>query len=268
MNFGGTTYYRYYDEDGTAHYFLYNAPLGKWVEENDDEWELKIDPSSTTERFILEDKSGNMLIFRYDTVDGILQKIRDTKNNEIIINTGLNAEIKTITDGAGRITTLNYTNGRLASITDPALRTTSYAYTNDRLTKITYPDGKSSLYTYDPASGYLTSVRSIDNYGLDFSYTTVWPYKTAKITERGNDSSFGKSILLGYGLNSTKVTNANRSNIYQFSHSGKTISVRDTEGSAVFQEYNTKNDEPRNSNKLILSSKLQRTVLNLIKNPG
>ena len=73
MNFGGVTYYRYYDEAGTAHYFLQKN--GEWVEENDDGWKLTINSASTAERFKLAYKSGNTLTFRYDTVHGLLSKI-------------------------------------------------------------------------------------------------------------------------------------------------------------------------------------------------
>ena len=75
MNFGGVTYYRYFDEDGTAHYFVQDTTSEEWVEENDDGWKLTINSASTAERFKLAYKSGNTLTFRYDTVHGLLSKI-------------------------------------------------------------------------------------------------------------------------------------------------------------------------------------------------
>ncbi|WFF71985.1 DNRLRE domain-containing protein [Proteiniclasticum sp. QWL-01] len=266
MIFGGETYYRYYDEDGTAHYF--NQRDGKWLEENDDQWELTINTSKPEEQFKLEDKSGNQLIFRYDSVHGLLSKIADANGNTIHIETGANGQVTQVTDGAGRATKFIYsTAGQLTTIKAPDGKETTYHYTNNRLTKITYPDGKSSLYTYDSTSGYLTSVRNFDSYGLNLSYTSVKPYKTSKITEVGTNGTLGTSISLVYGLNNTKLTDGTgRTNIYQFNNMGKTISIRDQEGSASFSEYNSKG--AGNSNKLTLSSKLQRTVINLIRNPG
>ncbi len=206
MNFGGVTYYRYFDEDGTAHYFAQDTTSGEWVEENDDQWKLTINSASTAERFKLEDKSGNTLTFRYDTVQGLLSKITDANENTILIETGTNGQVTKVTDGAGRITNFTYTNGQLTAIVAPDGKQLTYHYTSDRLTKITYPDGKFSLYTYDPTSGYLTSVRNFDNYGLNLSYTAVKPYKTAQITEVGTSGVLGSSISLDYGLNYTKVT--------------------------------------------------------------
>lgn len=55
----------------------------------------------------------------------------------------------------------------------------------------------------------------------------------------------------------------NRSNVYQFNDFGNTISIKDNDGYAQYYKYLTSGT---NKNKLSLESKLQKTVINLLKN--
>ena len=159
----------------------------------------------------------------------MLSKITDTNENTII-ETGTNGD-----QGHRRWPDHEFHLHQWSARPSSPGWKTGNLYTSNRLTKITYPDNKSSFYTYHPTSGYLTSVRNFDNYGLNLSYTAVKPYKTASITEVGTSGVLGSSISLDYGLNYTKVTDGTgRSNTYQFSNTGKTISIRDQEGSAAF----------------------------------
>ena len=250
-------YYVYTDEDGTKHYFEDNGTTTLEDESGIDLTLIKNADSS----FKILDKGGNTLNF---LPSGYLHTIKDSNNNTLTLSYS-GSTLAFITDGAGRVTTLE-TNagGYLTGIVDPSGRRTSYSYTGVQLTKITYSDGKYTTYAYD-ANKNLTSATNFDGYKMQYIYYPASPYRVRQIHESNvNTGTAGQGINIVYGYNTTIYNDfRGKKNIYQFNDSGNTKSIRDDEGNAQYYSYN---EGPTNKNKLQLESKLQKSIMNLLKN--
>jgi YD repeat-containing protein len=137
----------YIDEDGTKIYFIRTgvAPLScEYKDEAGYGYTIIYDSYyyyTLGYDYLYEmiDKYDNHMYFNED---GNLMAMEDANGNRIecTFTTGSKKLLSTITDGAGRTTTLNYSYGLLSGIIDPAGRETAYQYTSNRLTKIIYPD--------------------------------------------------------------------------------------------------------------------------------
>ncbi|MBW8383841.1 MAG: DNRLRE domain-containing protein, partial [Youngiibacter sp.] len=259
----GIQYYAYTDEDGTIHYFLYDSAKGKYVDESGIDMSMAINGGSTEERYVITDKGGNSLIF---SSLGKLGKIRDLEGNQMTLAYGGNGALYTVTDGSGRVLTLNTDGtGRLLSISDPAGRSTSFTYNGTQLERITYPDGKYSTYAYDGNKKLVTATNH-DGYRIGWSYYGVAPYRVQKISETSTSGALGGELTLSYGYNTTVFTDyLGRSNTYQFNNQGNTISIKDNGGYGAYYGYSTAGST---KNKLTIESKLQKTVVNELRNHG
>lgn len=259
----GIQYYAYTDEDGTKHYFLYDSAKGKYVDESGIDLSMAINGGSTEERYVITDKGGNSLIF---SSLGKLGKIRDLEGNQMTLAYGGNGALYTVTDGSGRVLTLNTDGtGRLLSISDPAGRSTSFTYNGTQLERITYPDGKYSTYAYD-GNKKLVNATNHDGYRIGWSYYGVAPYRVQKISETSTSGALGGELTLSYGYNTTVFTDyLGRSNTYQFNNQGNTISIKDNGGYGAYYGYGTAGST---KNKLTIESKLQKTVVNELRNHG
>lgn len=221
---------------------------------------MTINSASTNERYTIKDKGDNKLIF---TSSGYLYKIVDSNGNTATLSYN-GTILKSITDGAGRTIQLDVNaNGYLVGIIDPSGRRTSFAYTGINLTKITYPDGKYSTYTYDTYNNLKSAVNH-DGYKINYQYYQVAPYRVSDIGEYGAENTAGMGLHINYGYNTTIFNDQDgKKNIYQFNDWGNTISVRDEHGNALYYKYGEIGGE---SNKLKLNSKLQKPIMNYLKN--
>ena len=86
----------------------------------------------------------------------------------------------TKTDGANRVTTYGYANGKLSTVTDFAGRTTSYSYDSlGRITSVTEPDPDGggilaspvTTYTYDGASSRIATVTDASGNVTAYTYS-------------------------------------------------------------------------------------------------
>ena len=249
------TYYDYTDEDGTIHYLKYDSSSGKYIDEAGTSLTLTENGDSTK---TIKDKKDNQLVF---TSSGYLWKMMDSDSNTLTLQYN-GAQITSVTDAAGRVTNLGYdTGGKLTTITDPSSRQTTFGYTGSQLTTITYPDHTFSTYTYD-ASNKLTSAMYNNGYKISYTYYTINPYRVSKVQETNNDGTLGQQLNISYGYNETTFTDGSgRENIYQFNNSGNTINIQDANEDAQYYKYS----DGSNINKLSLQSKLQQTVINLLK---
>ena len=208
--------------------------------------------------YTIKDKSGGALVF---VPGGYLYKIKDKNDNTITLSYD-GVILRKITDGAGRITTLDVlSNGYLIGITDPSGRRTSFGYTGIQLTRITYPDGEYTTFAYD-ASNNLLSILNFDGYKITYTYYPKAPSRVNKVEELGAGALAGGRLDISYGYNTTTFIDADsRKNIYQFNEYGNTISIRDDDGSASYYKYMTGDF----SNKLSLESRLQKFTKNYLK---
>lgn len=204
----GAQWYIYTDEDGTKHYFYYNSASASYKQQ------MGLDLTFTVNAdggYTIKDKSGGALVF---VPGGYLYKIKDKNDNTMTLSYN-GTLLKKITDGAGRITTLDtLSNGYLIGIIDPSGRRTSFGYTGTQLTKITYPDNKYTTYTYD-TSNKLLSILNYDGYKITYTYYPQAPYRVKKVAELGSDGLAGGSLNISYGYNTTTFIDADsRKNIY------------------------------------------------------
>ncbi|KOA20845.1 tRNA nuclease WapA precursor [Clostridium homopropionicum DSM 5847] len=259
-----TQNYVYTDEDGTKHYLVYDSTESVYKDESGIDITMTINPSSTNERYKIKDKKDNALLF---TSGGYLYKIQDSNGNTLTLSYD-GVVLKSITDGAGRVTKLDVSeSGYLLGIIDPSNRRTSFSYDGINLSRITYPDGNYSTYTYN-ANNNLEYVTNFDGYKIGYIYYDVLPYRVKQIIETNEDGTPGQGINVNYGYNSTTYNDyRGKKNIYQFNNYGNTVSTRDDEGNALYYDYNTKSDTGKELyNKLSFESKLQKPIMNYLKN--
>ncbi|MBZ9686140.1 DNRLRE domain-containing protein [Clostridium estertheticum] len=250
-------YYVYTDEDGTKNYFKDDGAT-TLKDESGIDLTLTVNPDKS---YIIKDKGGNELGF---VPGGYLYTIKDNNKNTLTLNYN-GTTLAYVTDGAGRVSKLESTaEGYLTGIVDPSGRRTSFSYDGIKLSRITYPDGKYTLYTYD-SNNNLNSAINFDGYKMQYIYYPSSPYRVQQIHESNvSPATDGQGINIVYGLNTTIYNDfRGKKNIYQFNNTGNTISVRDDEGNAKYYNYN---EGPTNKNKLQLESKLQKSIMNLLKN--
>jgi RHS repeat-associated protein len=265
----GTYYWVYTDEDGTKIYFE-----DKGTAELTDELNLGYTFSTDGEGYhYIKDKTDNKLKFYYN---GYLYGIIDNNGNEMhavwcdVPSTNVK-KLTTLTDGAGRVTHLNYDgNGILLSITDPANRVTNFTYdysdNYQKLMKITYPDNKETNFTYEKKDDkyLLSSITNIDGTKVSYTYYACSPFRVQSVVKsNSSDQKTSDQLNFSYGNNVTTLTDCNnRKNIYQFNNFGQTVSVQDADGNASYYDY----ADSGNKCKSTLESKLQKTQTNFIVN--
>ena len=269
---GTATYYRHIDADGTRHYYRADGTsTTRYVNEQDKDTVLTISGTTVT----ITDKEDNKLIFACDSsvANGRLTTIRDANGNETNIayttTTITNLRIASITEKlaggtAGQALSLTYESDLLSEVSAPDGLNVSYSYTSTNLTGITYADGESISYTYN-GNRCLTKATNIDNYSITYSYTTGAPYRVTRAAEAAGATS-GQYLTFAYGRNRTTVTDAQgHRTVYHTDNLGQPVSVTDPQGRAVYATYNTGD---RTVTELTAVSKMQSTVVNLLKNHG
>ena len=238
--FGNSNRYIYCDGDGTEHHMLrVSNEEDVFLDEDGLGLTLSIDSSRN---YKLSDNSGNYKTFDaagYLTscVDSNGQKIKFTYNN---------AQLVSITDGAGRVTRLTYNSDNyLTSIKDPAGLETTYTY-NDAgyLTKITYADGTYSAYAYDSDGMLLRTHDSESAYRIHFTYSSDKAKRVKSYQEyvKTGTSEYtpGQKVLISYnvsdfettytssGKDNTINTSDDIKNVYIFDNYGRTVSSYST----------------------------------------
>lgn len=278
-------YYVWEDSDGTDHYFLYESSK---TYKDEDGLELTLTTGgSGTEKYCIKDKNGNASYF--DTYGRLTKQTNNqaTKSNiTITYTTTSGLLISTITDGAGRVYSFTYTNNLLSKIAYKGKGTSeityvNFGYTNSNLTSVTDKDSKVSRYTYT-TNNLMSSAQDIDGYKINYAYTTTTagePNRIKTITEYSG-STAGGVLNITYAHNQTKFTDYNGNvQIVQFNNMGNTISIQDDQGRAQYAQYAindpTKPDDAATTatrttstakgNQLLLASKLQNTVGNVLK---
>ena len=268
-----STYYIWEDADATRHYFKYESS-GTYADE-DGSGLLLTTTGSGTAKYCITDKKGNKSYF--DTY-GRLTKISNNQETASSITvsytTASGKTISKITDGVGRVYTFAYTSSMLSKIAflgkgSAELSALRFGYAGSDLTAVTYPDGKAVRYGYT-SNHLLDQATDVDGYSIRYTYNTtsaVLPNRVTAIAEY-DGSTPGGALSIEYAHNQTTFTdhNGNRE-IMQFNNWGNTVSIQDGEGNAQFAAYakNTTGDSGR-TNQLTLASKLQSTVVNLVRN--
>ena len=262
---GTYEYYAYFDADGTVHYFsMYD---GRFTDESGSGLELTDDGSKIT--LTAEGNKGKVEFLYKSDGKAYISRAEDSAGNAQTYSYDGTNVIKA-TDGAGREITVAYSSGKVTKITDPAGRATQFSYSGNTLSKITYPDGKCVNFTY--SNGLLTCFKASTGAKTEYAYDGF--NRVSGITEydRLNRISGEYKITLEH-KNTTRISDKYGNELlYQFDFYGKTVSVKDENGSAVYSAYSNmmpgRNGAAEENyylrNKLLTQSGLQNTVTNYV----
>ena len=266
----------YIDTDGTVHYF--KTTVSNYTLEDEDGLGMTMKYQHTTSSpYLIECDDGSELHFNKA---GYIYKMVDADGNTATI-TYDGTNIKSITDGAGRVTTFTYDTyndmSRLTQVTDPSGRITALTYDSGNLQKVTYPDGTSVQFQYITVTAngkqYNLISRATDKDGTYLTYTyktTGMAQEYARVTsvqEYAADGSAGNGMTVTYNLdNTTKYTYTVGSVVteeqYCFDSSGRTICIINADGSSVYGSYTA--DTGKKSNRLSHQAQGAKYIENLL----
>ena len=265
-------YYNWEDADGTDHYFYDENEDGKYLDE--DGLDMTLTLTNGNLPGTITDKDGNTYHFDAKGRLDSMKNNQSTPSTITIAYSGDTKRITRITDGAGRKYDFTYTNNLLQKISyigtgSTTIASVCFEYSNSNLTKIIDQDNQYSQFTYSSKRLLLTA-QDIDGYKLTYTYTTQGTGKPSRVktVKETHNGETGSTLTLTYAHNQTTFTdNLGNVQIKQFNNWGNTTAVQDDEGRAQFANY-TSNDpsESGKGNQMILSSKLQNTVGNMLNN--
>lgn len=264
-----SSYYVWEDEDGTRHYFK-NKSSGTYEDEINQGLILTT-TGSGNEKYCITDKKNNKSYF---DADGRLRRISNNQatKSSVTVEYASGKQISRLTDGAGRVYDFSWSGGTLQKITfrgtgTAELAAESFTYAGGNLTGIQSTVSIAGSFGYTD-NHLLSSVTDSGDYRLRFGYNTTasgLPNRVASVKEN-DGSADGGSLTISYAHNQTTFEdhNGNRE-IVQFNNFGSTVSTQDGAGHAQFNKYAGSVDAAKAS-QLTLSSKLQNTVVNMVKN--
>lgn len=185
--YNGEVEFVYTDGDGTEHFFKKKEDDQK---KHSDQSGLSLTLEVGDENITITDKGDNGMTFPLvsdtptedapETAKVLIQKIRDAVGNEITVTALADSPLKiaSVTDGANRVTTLHYTDGRCARIQTPwqdAENCVRFKYENGALVKIRHEDNRASEYVYNEEIGYhlLKKAYGADGAFVEYAYTNT-----------------------------------------------------------------------------------------------
>lgn len=232
--------YRYYDEDGTLHYYYLNN--GNIIEEFDPT--LKITTNNGVK--ILSDSYGNK---KYFNSNGLLFKIED-RNGNIQTITLSGSKITQVTDPVGRTASFSYDNsGKLISITDNAGRITSYDYTADGssilLSDVISPGNIELEFTYSNSSdgNRLSKIDNMDYLPFEISYNSNPISRVSSLMKRSVSIYFNysKNDSTGFSSGNTIASDGVHSTTYLFDRYGHALTRTNEKNQTEFVNYANNN---------------------------
>lgn len=262
--------YKYYDGDGTIHYFCENS--GSICYEFDPNVVITQSGIDT----IITDANGNKRYFSNNR----LCKLEDKDGNAQTITIDGN-KITRVTDPVGRYAEFEYDtdNNRLLTITYPVDRTVDYDYTEaGQLTLITYSNNQETEIEY-AADGSITlfAVNGLSA-KVEFIETVACGNRVSKLSQYDKNNAqmdcltfeYTQNDESGYAMGNTKVSNSYGDyNTYLFDAYGRATSIINQDGQCVFSVYESEaSTSPYLFNKVTDSSDLLTIANNLVYNHG
>ena len=232
-----TTYLKYYDGDGTIHYFIpYNNAYY-----DEDGLGLKI-VSKGSNAYEMTDDHGNKWTF----TNGFLTSFSDETGNQIIFTYESN-QLKAIAQknaGCGQITiaSFTYSGSTLSTATDAAGNVYSFSYDSGKLTSIKQNNTTIAQYGYASADGSETNYRLTQMVDAESGYQLQFIYNSAGkvsrfqetgriVTGRTVDISYpnySQTVYRDYGLNQTSAGD-DILTYYLFDYAGRTANAYTTD---------------------------------------
>lgn len=266
----------YIDTDGTVHYF--KKTVSNYTLEDEDGLGMTMKYQHTVSSpYLIECDDGSELHFNKS---GYIYKMVDADGNTATI-TYDGTNIKSVTDGAGRVTTFTYDTyndmSRLTQVTDPSGRITALTYDGGNLQKVTYPDGTTVQFQYTSVTAnekqynLISRVTDKDGTYLTYTYkTTGMAQEYARVTsvqEYAADGAAGNGMTVTYNLdNTTKYTYTVGSVVteetYCFDNFGRTVCIINADGSSVYGSYTA--ETGKKSNRLTHQAQGAKYIENLL----
>ncbi len=261
--------YKYYDGDGTIHYFRENSESICY------EFDPNVVITQSGTDTIITDANGNKRYFSNNR----LYKLEDKDGNAQTITIKEN-KITCVTDPVGRSAEFEYdTNNRLDKITYPVDRTVDYDYTEaGQLSLITYSDNKETEIEYAVDSSITFFAVNGLSAKAEFIETVACGNRVSKLSQYDkNDAQmdcltfeYTQNNISGYAMGNTKVSNSYGDyNTYLFDAYGRATSIINQDGQSMFSVYESEaSTSPYLFNKVTDSSDLLTIANNLVYNHG
>ena len=231
-----------------------------------------------------------------ETGKALIQKIQDAVGNEVTVTALADSPLKiaSVTDGANRVTTLHYTDGRCDRIQTPWQNENSCVcfnyYYNEETLYITHEDGRMSKYEYALANGYhlLVSASAIEQHvenqedkklaDVTYEYSNTnaidgLPHCITHATVTGTKNGTtltAANVSYTYGNHMALVKDeiSGKTLRYHFNDDGNQTSVDDELGYAMYTRYDRTDDNANAPiNHATERSRMQRVVRNLLLDP-
>ncbi len=300
--YNGEVEFVYTDGDGTEHFFKKNDSDQK---KYSDQSGLSLTLEIGDENITITDKGDNVMTFPLvsetptedapETAKVLIQKIQDAVGNEVKVTAVADAPLKiaSVTDGAGRVTTFHYTDGRCDRIQTPWQDENScvrFNYYNEETLYITHEDGRMSKYKYALANGYhlLMSASAIEKHvdqqpdkkltDVTYEYSNTnaidgLPHCITHATVTGTKNGTtltAANVSYTYGNHMALVKDeiSGKTLRYHFNDDGNQVSVDDELGYAMYTRYDRTDDNANAPiNHATERSRMQRVVRNLLLDP-
>ena len=300
--YNGEVEFVYTDGDGTEHFFKKNKDDQK---KYSDQSGLSLTLEVGDENITITDKGDNVMTFPRvsetpteevpETAKVLIQKIQDAVGNEVTVTALADSPLKiaSVTDGANRVTTLHYTNGRCDRIQTPWQDENScvrFDYYNEETLYITHEDGRMSKYEYKVVNGYhlLVSASAIEKHvdqqpdkklaDVTYKYSNTnaidgLPHCITHATVTGTKNGTtltAANVLYTYGNHMALVKDeiSGKTLRYHFNDDGNQVSVDDELGYAMYTRYDRTDDNANAPiNHATERSRMQRVVRNLLLDP-
>ncbi len=283
----GKTRYKYFDGDGTIHYF--EQKDNKWVD--DGGLGLTFDPN--TDYWQITDKQDNKIQFYKN--NGRLFQMLDNSGNYLrmayTVNNNVDYYLSSITNGYHTVTISRYTENNQQHIkleypdSDNKTRYALIVLTqyNNMIEHIFQYVDVNGTYQEQSRVGFISNSKAITdvidgtyNVAAHFDYNEiiagdpnrrVVSYKKQQYLGDGDfgavdyeyDVEYNDKMTYYYLVTGPEI----REEVYCFDAFGRTISAQDAEGNAVYQSYGL---EGGAKNKVTFTSDTQRSTLNLVDN--
>ena len=300
--YNGEVEFVYTDGDGTEHFFKKNDSDQK---KYSDQSGLSLTLEIGDENITITDKGDNVMTFPLvsdtptedapETGKALIQKIQDAVGNEVTVTALADSPLKiaSVTDGANRVTTLHYTDGRCDRIQTPWQNENScvrFDYNNEETLYITHEDGRMSKYEYALANGYhlLVSASAIEPHvknqedkklaDVTYEYSNTnaidgLPHCITHATVTGTKNGTtltAANVSYTYGNHMALVRDeiSGKTLRYHFNDDGNQVSVDDELGYAMYTRYDRTDDNANAPiNHATERSRMQRVVRNLLLDP-
>ena len=292
--YNGEVEFVYTDGDGTEHFFKHEKnDRKKYCDQSGLSLTLEVGDENVT----ITDKGDNVMTFPLvsetptedapETAKVLIQKIQDAIGNEVTVTAVADSPLKiaSVTDGAGRVTTLHYTDGRCDRIQTPwqnAENCIRFKYENGALVKIRHEDNRASEYIYNEEIGYhlLKKAYGADGAFVEYAYTNTGENRVdglphcithATVTGMKNDETLtAANVSYTYGNHMAMVKDeiSGKTLRYHFNDDGNQVSVDDELGYAMYTRYDRTDDNANAPiNHATERSRMQRVVRNLLLDP-